>query len=158
MQLFRWKCTCECGNTFETLELDDEFSYGEFILRNSKDELRYLFAPEDKAFAELIKIVEENKAITPQTNLSLIVSLEQRIFAITCDKAEDGSAFEMNLNPLCPKCGSRKVVNWQQIRPIKPVEVDIKAVSHLHWDSLSQAEKKSLVEDALLKELQQMGK
>ncbi|MCS5710540.1 hypothetical protein [Candidatus Berkiella aquae] len=150
MILFLWKYTCINGHEFEVPQLD-EFEYGTLLLRNELNEIQYVCLG-NKAFDEIDRLVSGHPLVShfEEGDLTDVV---QSVFSVACDINIHGGPFKIARRQSCPQCSTRMMDDWDQIIPFKPVEVDVKEVTHNHWFSLSEAEKKSLVDTAILKEL-----
>ena len=151
MKLFLWQYNCVCGNVFESPGLD-EFCYGEFLLRNDSNEVRYLNTFSDPLFDEIATLIKCNDNVKNRENINLR-SLIQSILSIAIDLSSNGSPFKIGEKEKCPKCNSTKRVSWGQIYPVIVVDTDITEVTHNHWNSLSSEDKKSLVNEAILMRL-----
>jgi len=151
MVLFLWQYTCVNGHEFEVPELD-EFQYGTLLLRNELDDIQCVYVY-DKTFSEIDKLVSSHSLVSNYEEGDL-TDIVQSVFSVACDQnVNGGGQYNIRTNQRCPKCGTRDMEDWGQIIPLKPVEVNVKEVTHNHWFSLSEVEKKSLVDAAILKEL-----
>mgnify|MGYP005610427775 FL=1 len=145
--LYKYLCG-KCNTSFKSPGISGEI-YGEFLLRSEKaSEVAYLNAFKDSFFEEVGKIFDE---VVKHKSIGNFVCSDifQSIFSESCDLAEDGTKYRIDLQPLCPNCGSRKMSSWGPVKPVEYIAEDIKGVSHKHWATLTYDEKKLLVENAV---------
>ena len=147
--LIMWKYRCGgCGTWYQHHDALPE-AYGQFLMR-SEDGLseRILFAPIDPVLKEVGRLVRAEPAVQrlSERNQSHIVQL---VFSVACDVAENGSPFRMSGFPPCPQCGSRNPAAWDTVQPGAVVDVEVPSVTHQHWSTLNETEKRNLVKASL---------
>lgn len=148
LPLYWYKCT-SCGKSSEIPEMP-EFTYGEFLLRNKTGETRYVNALEDPVFSEVGEIV----ASLPQyknANDSQTAPSVQYAFGFSCDRDHSGQVFLIGQDPFCPACKRSWMTHFVLPVDHQTVEIEIPAVSHTYWNSLSLDDKKREIQYALEK-------
>lgn len=148
MERILWKFVCVNGHEFEIPQISD-FEYGILLLKNELNEFQYVDL-DDKAFPEISKLVSGHPLVSHYEEFKL-AAIVQSVFSVACDENIQGGPFKIGSVENCPKCGTRSTNCCDRIIPFKHVEIE--EVTHNHWFSLSEAEKKSLVDIAILKEL-----
>lgn len=137
LQLIRYICA-DCDTSFESPG-SSENSYGEFILRSRSGEIAYLNALVDKTYDEVDEIIS---ALSPGTPPFARVQRLQLVYgAAACDRDSRGFPFVIGAKPPCPKCSSQQMASWTFLGPEKQVEIEVPAVAHLLWSSLSNDQK-----------------
>lgn len=146
LQVYRYKCG-SCGEWYEGLELGD-FAYGEFLMRSSSGEIRFLEAINDPVFQEVSEILEKTPRLSA-CDESRRAEVLHAVFGVACDPDSKGILFHVGASPHCTSCGQLDVSEWEGTDPPRFVEVDVTNASHEHWATLSDIEKESLVQEAL---------
>lgn len=146
-QLYKYLCG-KCNTSFKSPGISGEL-YGEFLLWSEKNsEVAYLNAVKDPFFEEVEKIFDEVIKYKSIGSCDC-VDMFQAVFSESCDTAIDGTKFRIDLQPICPNCGSRELSSWGPVKPIEYTTEDIKSVSHKHWATLTYEKKKLLIESAV---------
>lgn len=150
VQLFDFKCA-NCANQFKAPALGAPL-YGEFLMRSiGNAENAYLNAFEDKTYDEVSTLLDENFRLTEKSQKIRAKILQQTYGLIACDPDSMGQPFQIGMSPKCPLCGSQEMESWEATEPPEFIEKELRSVSHTAWTSLSEPEKKALIEDVLLK-------
>lgn len=145
--LYDYRCEC-CDFTFKVPEMIDE-AYGEFIMRSDKtNESVYLNSFVDIVFDEIENLYKNNELVKNTGRLD-DKELFQSIYSISCDLANDGGQYQLNLMPLCPNCGSRNMATWGPTYPFEFPMEGLKPVTHEKWNKLTTKEKQDLFDEAL---------
>lgn len=133
------------------MSLVSEFTYGEFILRSQGlgSEV-YLNAIEDTAFNELNRMIKNND-LTKNMSARERAKILHSVYGITCDEDEDedGTTFQINLDPKCPNCGKHEMTCLDEVRPPVIIDIDIPRVEHKKWNTFMEEEKIDLFHKAL---------
>jgi hypothetical protein len=137
-----WNRCNDCGHEFETVGGRDDY---ETRLLLSKDQHlpALIWCDTDPVFREVYTIVE-TFLHTQGLSLPIIVRVFNEIFGEICDKALDGSPYDMSGKRWCPNCHSSSI-SYGPTEPPVFKELDLPAVSHKHWDKLSHDEKTTLI-------------
>jgi hypothetical protein len=133
MKLIIYYYICKaCGTEFKSPEVNN---YGEFLLRSENGELAYLNAIEDRVFNTISKILK----LTPKYKGNEIdkVKILHKNFGFTCDRAKDGTFFQITNNPKCPNCNCSEYSSYGVTSPPENVNLDLEKVTHNFWESLS---------------------
>lgn len=155
-----------CKNCNITFKLPVISSYGEFLMRSETGNLAHLYAINNKVFAEVSKIFHQNLFIINRKTKDFEQAKKfnreydskediekggifQKIFSVACDLAPDNTPYEISRKPLCPNCKKSNISSYGPLAEY--VELDVKPVTHNAWNKLSQAEKESLVDQAIKK-------
>lgn len=152
MELVNYFYECKnCGTGFKSPELGGN-RYGDFLMRNEAGKIVYLNSFDTPVFDEFSKIFHQNIQIINR-DISDIEKADifQEIFSVACDLASDNTPYKIARDPACPSCGKINIDHWREINPPEFIEIDIKPVTHNTWNKLSQAEKESLVDQAIKK-------
>ena len=148
MKLQNYKYVCKsCAKTFKSANLSENH-YAEFLMRTKTGKMAYLFAIGDEVFSKIKHQFESMPKLKNIDTLARVTILHQ-IFCITCDLANDGTEYKIGGKPICPKCGSNKMYSWESIYPPEMVEMNVPHVTHDRWNKLTDAEKKSKIEEAV---------
>lgn len=143
LQLYKYRCGC-CGAWFTAPELA-EFEYGQFLLRSkTSDELAYLDSIKDVVYDEVSAIVSTDSREIALNQFDMADVLGE-VFGLACDRDKNGEAFSMAAKPRCPQCGQSNLLEWEAIEPPTFVEIDVRPVSHIHWNSLNDSERLALI-------------
>lgn len=146
--LFKYVCG-NCRHEFTATELGGDFVYGEFLLRSTATRQEaYLNAITDGVFTEIANLVKADKTVQGLSELEVGKAV-QSTFSIACDKASDGSEYQIGLKPRCPKCGGEKMRYWSQVTPVQPLKKDLNHVTHINWDTVDFEQKVARVKTAL---------
>lgn len=147
LQLYTYKCG-NCHSSFRVPELPGE-PYGEFLLR-SNDDVAYLMALDSKEFKEFSQILESLPQLKGIDRVGY-AKIMHKIFGVACDLALDGTMYQITNSPRCPHCMSHDISSWLPSNPPELVDVEVKMVTHKHWNKLSYVEKEELINNALKK-------
>lgn len=153
MKLTKYKYICpKCSKKFLSYFFPCDQHYGEFIMRSNNGEMRYLNSFKDDVFDELANICDMNpklKGISRSNEASIF----QRLFSFTCETATDGSRFEIGKGAVCTYCGYHNL-DEVPVEVENNINIDIPNATHNQWDSLSESDKRNLINseiDLLLK-------
>lgn len=147
LQNYIYQCGV-CKNEFKAPELIGD-AYGEFLMRNAKGDIVYLNSFDDPVFNEVEKLFKNCVKLEQLNNAKLF----QTILSVACDPSLDGDFYCIRNKPLCPNCGSNKMLSWEGVYPQEIVEVDVPNVTHECWNKLSAKEKQDRVKEAIEKVL-----
>lgn len=143
MKLFNWRFTCSNQHSF-VLPRTDEMSYGSLVLYNTANELRFVDTFKDPVFEEIMLLVEKHPRLS-KLDEDAQADLVQQVFGLSCDEAPSGGPFLITL-PHCPQCNTHQMINWGQVYPVEPVEIDVLPATHERWGKMSKAEKMGMIE------------
>jgi Zn ribbon nucleic-acid-binding protein len=146
MRLITW--IYECGNCLRAFECPDlpEGVYGEATMRSDTGRRAYIDLVDLPELSEVLDILKE---MTPGIAEPRLYELSNYAFPAACDVAPDGTRYQFNKFPSCPRCGSVNILNWNPKEPVEIVECDMPTITHAVWRGLSDEEKKQRVRNAI---------
>lgn len=148
LELAKYKCAC-CASTFEAAEIVSN-SYGEFLLRSRSGAVMHLDAFEDKTYEELDQLLATHEKVAGLGAFDRAKILRRVYGEVACDWDDVGNPFVLGAHPVCPVCGSQEMTYWEFKEPPELVDVEVEAVTHNRWNSLSRNERLGLVAKSLL--------
>jgi hypothetical protein len=146
LQFYRYTCR-DCQKYFKVSELPGD-PYGEFLLRSETDQVAYLDSYAKEEFSEIGKLVDHNKR-AKIFDEGLRAEVFRQIYGDMCDRAPDGSRYDIYGLPLCPHCHSNKNLSWIPTDPPEYVYEEMKELTHHRWNQLTKNEKKELIDNAI---------
>lgn len=143
-QLFEYECAFCHAKYKEPMYPPGGFSYGEFMLRNNKNQLLYLNAMEDPTFLEVSNLVKKN----PRLN-GLKESEKSEVFQRVVGRAYDSDEGEygIGVSPMCSVCGSTDVESYQEVIPPEFINISVPVATSEKWQKLADVEKKKLIDE-----------
>ena len=149
LQLYFYRCK-KCDKFFKIPHLTGT-GYGEFLMRNKKNEMLYLNAFEDIAFDEVKIISRRIMTIFNQLNKLNEGEVIQTIFSVACDEGvgANETSYHIGQKPTCPYCNQENVGCWGPTDPPESIEADVKLVTHEHWNTLTEQEKYDAIYQAI---------
>jgi hypothetical protein len=146
LRLAEWITQCnKCKHRFTSFSLvGDYMPYGCYYMYARNGDIAYWEAVTDYIFTECGEIIFD---LLPST----LTDVQKRAAAwlvrgICCDRAADGSIYQESA--YCPLCGSSShEVNY--VEPRHEADMEVPDVTHHHWNSLSQEQKRQLVHDEM---------
>ncbi|WEN14803.1 hypothetical protein PY254_16460 [Rhodanobacter sp. AS-Z3] len=152
LQIFVYQCE-PYGHAFQAPELPLH-GYGEFLLRTgSAATMSYLDALADPTYKEVDALLARRSGMREMKATKRAEILRNIYGQVACDPDGDGTPFRIGQHPRCPVCSSSVMRAWQEAVPTQFVELDIPAVTHALWTSLSDDQKVSRI-NQFLPELQ----
>jgi hypothetical protein len=147
LQLFAFECA-HCSEEFLAPQYAG-FEYGRFLMRGSNtDELRLLDALSDAVYTEVAELLAEHPSARTLSEVQQ-ADILQNVYGIACDTDRRGGEFRIGIPPQCPKCDSRRMQRYRSTEQF--VEVDVPPISHSEWNMLSDFEKMTRLETALMR-------
>ncbi len=144
MKLHLYKYNCEqCGNKFKAPEISFD-SYGEFLLRNSSGEIKYVNAILDPVYDEVSTILKLMSTNQGKSEIEL-AEIQRMVFGASCDVNKGESEYRLNAKPVCPTCRSQEMSYWEATEPPEYIEQELNTVTHNKWNSLSAIDKETRI-------------
>jgi hypothetical protein len=143
--IFWGKCNkCQKEFYFPSDPGDYEFR----LLRSRKERITALIYFDDPFYKEVWNFVKndlKNKNISEDDMIDKFDS----IFGKLCDKAPDGSLYDMAGKIRCPNCNESEI-SYGPVEPPKYTQIDPLTITHTEWDKFSEKEKIEKVKQSLL--------
>jgi predicted Zn-ribbon and HTH transcriptional regulator len=141
--LIFWNKCKKCGFSFETLS--DPGLYSFRLLLSEKAQCPAIVkCDDDPAFSEVYEIVErllKNKGF----KAIQIANIFDKIFGYICDRAPNGSRYNMTGEKNCPHCGSDDI-DFGPYDPEVYREENPPEITHVQWDKLDRRSKEKEIE------------
>lgn len=141
------KCK-KCGVVFETLSDPGDYST-RLLLSEKTYQAAIVLCDKDPAFKEVYKIVKKYLVKKVSTAIEAAEMFDD-VFGRICDKAPDGSNYNMTGKRKCPKCQSIDIEYGPTDPPVYRAE-QLREVTHMGWDRLSIYEKEVIVKGTIEK-------
>lgn len=109
--------------------------------------MAYLNAIYDPTYRELDSLLQQQPGVKPMTPNKRAELLRAMYGAVACDAAVNGRVFNIGWRPKCPACSSTVMHFWKEVEPEEFVDLDVTAVSHVLWQSLSEEQKIARLSD-----------
>ncbi len=138
-----WNKCNECGFSFETLSDPGLYSF-RLLLSEKEHRPAIIKCDNDPAFSEVYEIVErllKNKGYKTIQRAGIF----NKVFGYICDRAPDGSRYNMSGERKCPNCGSVDVSHGPY-NPAVYQEENPPDVTHDQWDILDDHSKEKEIE------------
>lgn len=139
----------KCKNTNEFLYLSD-FSYGERLIRfDDAKQYAYINLLEDTIFNDFEQF---SRDVLKQNNYKIdeerLINILNETFGIACDKIMGNDVDFMYKEEKCSFCSSN---DFESIlaESEKVIEIDVHVITHQKWKTLTEDEKKELIEKEL---------
>ena len=148
LHLFYYKCK-KCGKEFKMPHLPGD-RYGDFLMRNKKNEILYINEFKDNVFNEVGVFFTKIMNIFLKINEFNESDVFQTIFSVACDggTGSDDNSYCIMRDPTCPYCWQENVGCWGATEPPEYIEQDVKLVTHDHWNTFTEQEKYDAVYQA----------
>jgi len=139
--LFEYECAFD-GSLFKAPQLGPH-AYGEFLLRKKNSTaLRYLDTIASSAYEDVAHELDTSSETSGLDEVRQSDVLQAIFGIVACDPDVDGEPFEMGLLPYCVQCKDPSSLSWRMTDPIEVVEMDVRPVTYLVWNRLSDQERK----------------
>jgi hypothetical protein len=141
--LIFWNKCNKCGFSFETLSDPGLYSF-RLLLSEKEQHPAIVKCDDDPAFSEVYLIVDrllKNKGY----KTIQIANIFDKIFGGICDRAPDGSRYNMTGEKNCPNCSS-KDIDFGPFDPEVYREESPPEITHNQWDILDDRNKEKEIE------------
>jgi hypothetical protein len=129
---------------FEAYDFSD-FVYGERIIRTKDGQRFALLTLDDMVVQEVGRLLDEIY-LGKLDEIEIATHFDQ-VFGFTCDPLE-GSGLDASVGIVCPVCKSSQISHRDFIPPRFKVFM-IPVISHEHWSSRNQEQRRSIMEQGL---------
>jgi hypothetical protein len=135
LSLERFSIVCAgCERTWVRHELTGP-GYGDFVLHDADDEMRYVDALSDSVFEEVSQFVARAYPMLDDLQRAYLTKCA---FGITCDAAATGTPFNISPTPECRNCGSREI---SRVSTGQFDQIEVRNVEHSRWTMLSPSDR-----------------
>ena len=144
--LIFWNKCKNCDHAFNTLSDPGRYDL-RLLLSEKTHQPAIVKVDADPAFSECYRIVQEYFKPKGYTALKTAKSFNA-VFGKICERAPDGSIYNMTGKPRCQNCGSYDM-SFGPYEPAVYEDHDPPEVSHKIWDNMHREEKEKLIKDLL---------